>query len=146
MKHSLLMTTAASALLMGMAAPAFADEAPAADQATPGTTAIGDIIVTATRRSEKLQSVPVTVQALGSEQLKQQGITDFSQLLSQLPEVHAGGRGPGQNTISIRGMSLAQIALQASAVAGPDPNVAVYLDDASVALPGRNLDIYVADI
>ena len=149
MKHSLMMTTAASALLMGcLASPAYAADAQGSAQAAPDKTGmtIGDIVVTATRRSEKMQSVPLTLEAIGSEQLKAQGITNFDQLLANLPEVHAGGRGPGQNSVSIRGLSLSQISLQASAVAGPDPTVAIYIDDASVALPGRNLDVYVADI
>ena len=149
MKHSLLMTTAASALLMGgISVPAFAADAQGTAQASQDKTgtSIGDIVVTATRRSEKMQNVPLTLEAIGSEQLKAQGITNFDQLLANLPEVHAGGRGPGQNAVSIRGLSLSQISLQASAVAGPDPTVAIYIDDASVALPGRNLDVYVADI
>jgi len=153
MRRSLLISCAAPALLAGFGATAaFAAEAPAdapataaAPAADTGTT-IADIVVTATRRQEKLQNVAVTVEAIGGDQMRAQGITDFAQLVAQLPEVHAGGRGPGQNVITIRGLSVAQISLQASAVAGPDPNVAVYIDDASVALPGRNLDVYAADL
>lgn len=151
MQRSLLISCALPALLAGcyttVAVAADAPQGPAGAAApTDKGNAIADIVVTATRRSEKLQNVPVTVEAIGGEQLRQQGITDFAQLVQQLPEVHSGGRGPGQNVITIRGLSVAQISLQASAVAGPDPNVAVYIDDASVALPGRNLDVYAADL
>jgi len=140
-----LFTTTAAALVMSSvwAAPAFAQDAAAAEEDTGG---IADIVVTATRRSEKMQDVAVTVQALGGEQLAERGITNFDQLLTELPQVHAGGRGPGQKTISIRGLSLSQVAIQTSAVAGASPTVALYLDDASVSVPGRNLDVYVTDL
>ncbi|HQV02183.1 MULTISPECIES: TonB-dependent receptor [unclassified Novosphingobium] len=140
-----LFTTTAAALVMSSAwvAPAMAQEAPAAEEDTGG---IADIVVTASRRTEKMQDVAVTVQALGGEQLAERGITNFDQMLTELPQVHAGGRGPGQKTISIRGLSLSQVAIQTSAVAGASPTVALYLDDASVSVPGRNLDVYVTDL
>ena len=144
MKQQLFTTTAAAVVMAAMwSAPAMAQdsEAPQAD-----TGGIADIVVTATRRSEKMQDVPVSVQALGSKQLAERGITNFDQLLTELPQVHAGGRGPGQKTVSIRGLSLSQVAIQTSAVAGASPTVAIYLDDASVAVPGRNLDVYVTDL
>lgn len=144
MKRHLFTTTAAALVMSSVwAAPAFAQDAAAAEEDTGG---IADIVVTATRRSEKMQDVPVTVQALGTEQLAERGITNFDQLLTELPQVHAGGRGPGQKTISIRGLSLSQVAIQTSAVAGASPTVALYLDDASVSVPGRNLDVYVTDL
>ena len=152
MKRNLLMSTALPGLLAGVSAtPALAQAStpsPAAAAAADGPDGRGitDIVVTATRRSEKLQNVAVSVMALGAEQLQQKGITNLSQMLKELPQVHIGGRGPGQNSVSIRGLSLAQIGLQGSALAGPAPTVAIYLDDASVAMPGRNLDVYVTDL
>lgn len=144
MKQQLFTTTAAAVVLASLwAAPALAQDAQTAEADDGG---IKDIVVTATRRSEKMQDVPVTVQALGGAELKERGITNFDQLLTELPQVHQGGRGPGQQTVTIRGLSLAQVSIQATAVAGPDPNVAIYLDDASVAMPGRNLDVYVTDL
>ncbi|MEQ1497907.1 MAG: TonB-dependent receptor [Novosphingobium sp.] len=144
MKQQLFTSTAAAVVLASIwAAPAMAQDSDAPQADTGG---IADIVVTATRRSEKMQDVPVTVQALGAEQLAERGITNFDQLLTELPQVHAGGRGPGQKTISIRGLSLSQVAIQTSAVAGASPTVALYLDDASVSVPGRNLDVYVTDL
>ncbi len=146
MKHNLLLTTAVAGLLIGMPATSALAQDAKPDSAEADNGGIADIVVTASRRQEKMQDVAVTVQAVGAEQLAQRGITNFEQLLTELPQVHAGGRGPGQQTITIRGLSLAQVSLQATATAGPDPNVAVYLDDASVAMPGRNLDVYVTDL
>jgi iron complex outermembrane recepter protein len=145
MKSNLLFSTAIAGLLVGM--PTTAAFAQSADpQASEEDQGLADIVVTASRRSENAQDVAVTVKALGAEQLQQRGITNFSQLLSELPQVSAGGRGPGQNSVSIRGLSLAQIGLQGSALSGTAPTVAIYLDDASVAMPGRNLDVYVTDL
>lgn len=149
MKHNLLRTSAITALMVSMpVTAAFGQEATgvASQNGAEESSGIADIVVTATRRSEKLQDVPVAVRALGSEQLQQRGITNFSDLLRELPQVQSGGRGPGQNSISIRGLNLAQIGLQGSAVAGVSPTVAIYLDDATVAVQGRNLDVYVTDL
>lgn len=144
MKRQLFTTTAATVVLASVwAAPAYAQDGQAAEEDTGG---IADIVVTATRRAEKMQDVPVTVQALGGEQLAERGITSFDQLLTELPQVHAGGRGPGQKSVSIRGLSISQVAIQTSAVAGSSPTVAMYLDDAAVSVPGRNLDVYVTDL
>ena len=146
MKRNLLLSTAVTGLLASLsAAPALAQsDTTTADSADDG--GISDIVVTASRRSEKMQDVAITVQALGGEQLAERGITNFDQLLTELPQVHAGGRGPGQKTISIRGLSLSQVAIQTSALAGASPTVALYLDDASISVPGRNLDVYVTDL
>jgi TonB-dependent Receptor Plug Domain len=46
----------------------------------------------------------------------------------------------------MRGLSTTQSSNQMSGGVGRSPNVAVYLDDQSVQLPGRNLDIYAADL
>ncbi|MBS0475040.1 MAG: TonB-dependent receptor, partial [Proteobacteria bacterium] len=147
MKHNLFITTALAGLAAILpAAPVLAQSSAPAATDTADDNGIAEIVVTATRRAEKMQDVPVTVQAISATQLRDRGITSFDKLLAELPQVHAGGRGPGQDVVSIRGLSLAQVALQATAVAGPNPNVAIYLDDASVAMPGRNLDVYVTDL
>jgi outer membrane receptor protein involved in Fe transport len=105
-----------------------------------------EIVVTATKRSEPLQDVPVTVQALGEQQLEDFGIGNFNDYMVQLPGVTAGGSGPGQNTIYIRGLASTTPNLTVAGVAGLSPNVAFYLDEQPLAQPGRNLDVYVADI
>src|SRR5207249_9023387 len=73
-------------------------------------------------------------------------VTTFDDYVKYLPNVTSQGLGPGQNNIYMRGLSTAVGALQGSGVVGAFPNVAVYLDDQSAQLPGRNLDIYAADL
>ena len=46
----------------------------------------------------------------------------------------------------MRGLATSTLATQGSSGIGSFPNVAVYLDDQSGQLPGRNLDVYAADI
>lgn len=105
-----------------------------------------EVIVTATKRSASTQDIPLSVQALGQQGLEQLGITNFEDYLVQLPGVTAGGSGPGQNTIYIRGIASTTPALTTAGVAGLAPNVAFYLDEQPLAQPGRNLDVYTADI
>ena len=102
--------------------------------------------MTAQRRSEDLQDVPVSVQALGEEQLDQLNISTFDDYLKQLPTVTAGGGSPGQSTIYIRGLASTTPNLTTAGVAGLAPNVSLYLDEQPLAQPGRNLDVYAADL
>lgn len=107
---------------------------------------VQEIVVTATKRSADLQDVAVAVQALGEETLDQLGVTVFDDYLQQLPGVTAGGGGPGQSTIYIRGLASTTPNLTTAGVAGLAPNVALYLDEQPVSQPGRNLDVYAADL
>ena len=108
--------------------------------------AIEEITVTATKRAESLQDVPIAITALTGESLEELGITNFADYVLQLPGVTAGGSGPGQNTIYIRGVASTTPNLTTAGVAGLAPNVAFYLDEQPLAQPGRNLDVYAADL
>ena len=112
----------------------------------PRTGGVKDIVVTATKQNENLQDVPVSVQAIGAEELTQLGVSTFDDYLTQLPNVTAGGGGPGQNTIYIRGLASTTPNLTTAGVAGLAPNVAFYLDEQPLTQPGRNLDVYAADL
>ncbi len=107
---------------------------------------IEEIIVTATKQSASTQDIPIAVSALNEESLDQLGVKNFTDYLVQLPGVTAGGSGPGQNTIYIRGVASTTPNITTSGVAGLAPNVALYLDEQPLSQPGRNLDVYAADI
>ena len=119
-----------------------ADTAPARTD----TKRLQAITVTATKRTESAQDIPVAVTALSGQQLDALGVRNFSDYLVQLPGVTAGGAGPGQNTIYIRGLASTTPNLTVAGVAGLAPNVSFYLDEQPLAQPGRNLDVYAADI
>ena len=107
---------------------------------------VEEIVVTARKRSESLQDVPLSVSALKEEDLEERGINVFEDYLLQLPGVTAGGSGPGQSTIYIRGLASTTPNLTTAGVAGLAPNVAFYLDEQPLGQPGRNLDVYAADV
>ena len=107
---------------------------------------VEEIVVTARKKSESLQDVPLSVSALREETLEQRGISVFEDYLLQLPGVTSGGAGPGTSTIYIRGLASTTPNLTTAAVAGLAPNVSFYLDEQPLAQPGRNLDVYAADV
>jgi outer membrane receptor protein involved in Fe transport len=107
---------------------------------------IEEVVVTATKRAVPLQDVPIAVQALTEDAIEDLGITNFEDYLIQLPGITAGGGGPGQNTIYIRGLASTTPNLTTAGVAGLAPNVAFYLDEQPLSQPGRNLDVYAADL
>lgn len=137
----------ASALAIAVASPAVAQDAEtqSAESAQPQG-GVGTIMVTASKRSEDLQDVSVSIQALGSEELQELNISTFDDYLAQLPNVTAGGGGPGQSTVYIRGLASTTPNLTTAGVAGLAPNVALYLDEQPLGQPGRNLDVYAADL
>ncbi|HCR67393.1 MAG TPA: TonB-dependent receptor [Oceanicaulis sp.] len=104
------------------------------------------IVVTATKTEQDSQSIPVAVSAIGADDLAELDVDVFADYLVQLPGVTAGGSGPGQNTIYIRGIASTTPNLTTAGVAGLAPNVAFYLDEQPLAQPGRNLDVYAVDL
>lgn len=134
---------AIAAILSGGAA-GFVHAAPATD--TADTEGIQEITVTAQRRTENAQNVPISIQAMTAETLKELNVTTFDDFVKFVPNVTTAGSGPGQNSIFMRGLSVGVTGQQGTGTTGPIPNVAVYLDEVSGALPGRNMDVYAADI
>ncbi|MDE2251530.1 MAG: TonB-dependent receptor [Gammaproteobacteria bacterium] len=130
-----------AAILGGVSMAAFAE-----DTGGGGAGSLEEIIVTAQRRSENMQNVPISMQAFTSESLKQLNITTFDDYVKYLPNVSSANNGPGQNEIFMRGLSAGQQPSQGSGSTASFPNVAIYLDNQSGQLPGRNLDVYAADI
>jgi len=119
----------------------YAEEAQKQDKAK-----IEIIEVTATKRAESIQEVPVTVTALTGDSLEKLGVANFDQYVEFLPNVVFQGTGPGQNEIYIRGAATTQTSIAVSSVQALQPSVAFYLDEQPVSMQGRNLDIYATDV
>jgi len=115
------------------------------DEAETGRV-IETIQVTATKRTESIQAVPVTVSALSGDALENLGVDNFQDYVEFLPNVVFQGTGPGQNEIYIRGAATSQTNIAVSTVQALQPSVAFYLDEQPVSMQGRNLDIYAADV
>jgi iron complex outermembrane recepter protein len=119
----------------------------AATEATDTSSdSIQEITVTAQRRTENLQNVPISIQALTAETLTQLSVTTFDDFVRYLPNVYLATNGPGQGNIFMRGLSVGAAGSQSSGTIGGFPNVAIYLDEQSGQLPARNLDVYAADL
>jgi outer membrane receptor protein involved in Fe transport len=134
----------ARTLLSGVALCAISLPAVAADSDSSG---IAEIVVTAQKRSEKLQDVPIAIEAMTGDTLKELNVENFDDVAKYLPNVTMGGSGPGQSEIYMRGLSIGgEGGGQSVGATGSFPNVAIYLDDQSAQVPGRNLDIYSVDL
>lgn len=120
---------------LALARPAFADEAADAAAAAESST-IGEVIVTATRRSESVQKVPISIQALSTEKLQERQVKGLSDLITLLPSVSFAGLGPGRQTAYFRGIVPA---------GGNYASVGYYIDDIPITGTGVP-DIHVYDL
>ena len=107
---------------------------------------IEEIIVTATKRAESSQAIPIALQAVGGDTLRELRTETFDKYIDYLPNVVSAGNGPGQKEIYIRGSATEQTSVTISSAQGSAPGVALYLDEYPVSFGGRNLDVYAADI
>ena len=136
---------AIAAILSGTAMNAGISYAATATDASESDS-IEEITVTAQRRTESIQDVPITIQALTGDSLKQLNVTTFDDLLKYTPNVTFSGNGPGTGNIFMRGLSSGGSGNQSQSTTAPFPNVALYLDDQSMQFPARNNDVYMVDM
>ena len=125
---------AIAAILSGSAA-GLVQAAPAAATDTEASDSIQEITVTAQRRTENIQNVPITIQALTAETLEKLSVSTFDDYVRYLPNVTVASNGPGQGNIYMRGLSVGAAGSQSSGTIGGFPNVAIYLDEQSGQLP-----------
>ncbi|WP_422506137.1 TonB-dependent receptor [Stenotrophomonas sp. GZD-301] len=122
--------------------PVLAQEAPqaastAGKSVTP--TNLDSITVTARKREETLQEVPVAVTAFTSEALDKMNVQDISDLDALVPNltIYAARGASSTVTAYIRGIG------QSDPTWGADPGVGIYLDDVYIARPqGALLDVF----
>src|ERR1700744_2413541 len=100
-----------------------ADEtAAAASEGAP----LSELIITAQKRSSTVQQTPISISAVGADELEARGMVDFSALAAATPNVSLKSEGPGQTEIELRGMA---------ASGGNSPTVGFYLDDIPLTAP-----------
>lgn len=97
----LAMLTCASAGAMS-ASVALAQQSSVADSADA---AMPEIVVTAQKREEKLKDIPLSVSAVSGEYLVKRGVKDIVELANVVPSLSVYPVSPGQNLLSIRGIS-----------------------------------------
>src|SRR5580693_6240269 len=77
-------------------------------QTEPSAGKLEEVIVTATRRAENLQDVPIAITALTAETLTQLNVQTLDDFVRYLPNVSTASKGPGQNEVYMRGLSTTQ--------------------------------------
>ncbi|MES1156636.1 MAG: TonB-dependent receptor [Alphaproteobacteria bacterium] len=101
-----------------------------------------EIIVTATKRAENIQNVPLSIQALGTQTLDQHQVESFDAYANLLPSVSFQSFGPGQATVAFRGVTSSGDGLHI----GSQPTSSVYLDDTPVTTVANNVDLHIYDV
>jgi len=131
-----------------LAYPAFAQDAQPADPAqTPSAaqesdTDANEIVVTAQKREENLQDVPVSIQAIGTKRLDQLNISNFEDYTKQLPSVSFQTSQPGSTVVYMRGVATGGDGNHS----GSFPSVGSYLDEQPITTIGGTLDVNIHDI
>jgi outer membrane receptor protein involved in Fe transport len=104
-----------------------------------------EVVVTAQKRTENMQDVPISIEAIGTEKLEQLNISNFSDYVKMLPSIASQpstGAGAGFSAVYMRGI-----------VTGGDgqattsqPSVGTYLDEQPITTIQGNLDLHLYDI
>ncbi|HEX7877380.1 MAG TPA: TonB-dependent receptor [Sphingobium sp.] len=124
-----------SAMAAMLCAPAFAQEtSDAAAAAAPqeDTGGIAEIVVTAQKRSENLQDVPIAISAFTAEALQSKGISDVRAISNLTPNVNLDGGAPFSGSASVLSASIRGIG-QDDFAFNLDPGVGVYVDGVYLA-------------
>lgn len=140
----------AAAVALAFAAPAWAQEAapPPAPQKDREARTLDTVTVTAQKREENLQKVPISLQVLGNQQLEQQNVASFSDYAKLIPSLSygtAGGgvfSGPGFVQVYMRGVASGGDGNHS----GSQPSVGMYLDEQPITTIQGALDIHMYDI
>ncbi len=132
-RKTILATLLTSAVIIST--PAFA-------QAAAEESSGDEIIVTAQKREESLQNVPISIQALSTKKLDQLGISNFNEFSQQLPSVSFQTSAPGSTSVYMRGVASGGDGNHSGSL----PSVGVYLDEQPVTTIGGTLDVHIYDI
>jgi len=120
----LLGTTALTVAAVLVAPGAYAQTAAAGAPAAGGGGQLEEVVVTAQRRTENLQNVPISVVAVGGEQLRQSGVQTIEAMNRLAPNavIERVGLFPGAASLSMRGIGYSGIE------SFTDPDVSVYVN------------------
>jgi outer membrane receptor protein involved in Fe transport len=101
-----------------------------------------EIVVTAQKRTENLQDVPLSITALGTEQLENYNVDSFADYVKFLPSVSWTSFGPGFSPVYMRGVASGEN----NNHSGPLPSVGMYLDEQPITTITGALDLHIYDI
>lgn len=101
-----------------------------------------EMIVTAQKRQENLQEVPLSIVALGTAKLEELHVTDFDDYAKFLPSLSYTSSGPGFARVFFRGVSSGDNGNHS----GSMPTVGIYLDEQPITTIQGALDVHVYDV
>ena len=124
---SLMTSVGLIGLVLGGAANAQVQEQQAPPQEDQSATDNAEIIVTAQKRAERIQDVPISISVVDQEQILSSGASQLIDYAAYVPGFQVDNAGsPGRSTLSLRGV----------APIGPSATVGIYLDDAPIGSSG----------
>ena len=109
------------------------------------TSTLGEVIVTAQKREQSLQDVPISIKALGEETLDELNIQNFKDYVQFLPTVTmaaSDGAGSGFSAVYMRGVATGGDGQATTS----QPSVGMYLDEQPITTIQGNLDVHLYDI
>ncbi|MFL5294797.1 MAG: TonB-dependent receptor [Phenylobacterium sp.] len=127
--------------LSALAAPAFADAAAAAE-AAPAAAAepsgtVEEMVVTAQKRAENIQDVPLSIMAVSAKAMEAKGVEDATDLERVVPNLRLDA------TAQQTGVAIRVRGFGAASNAAIDPSVAPYIDGAFIPRPGAVLSTFL---
>jgi outer membrane receptor protein involved in Fe transport len=108
----------------------------------PKTNAVEEVVVTASKRSEKLQKVPISIELLDTKALERLHVNSMQDYLKFLPSLTMNSAAPDATTLYIRGIASGSEGNHS----GPLPTVGSYLDELPITTIGGTLDVHIYDI
>jgi len=130
------------AVRCALLAPALLADRAGAQEGPPAPSALEEVIVTAEKRPEDAQQVPISVQVLDSRKLEELHATSLDGYAKYLPSLSTTNYGPSQEQLAIRGLTNGAPGLSVGSL----PTVAIYLDEQPVTTIVENLDVHIYDI
>ena len=132
-------TPIASGVVLALASPAL--------MAQDDSFAIEEVVVTAQKRTENMQDVPISIQALGGEALEELNLLNFMDYTKMLPSVATemngtAGAGTSFNLVYMRGISTGGDGQATTSL----PSVGMYLDELPLTTIQGNLDVHMYDV
>jgi outer membrane receptor protein involved in Fe transport len=125
---------------------ALAQTTPEDQAAQAAQTSQGDeetnIVVTATRRAENMQDVPIAINAFGTQTLEQLQVDDFADYAQLVPSMSSNQLGPGFNQVYFRGVASGENANHSASL----PSVGTYVDEQPITTTTGALDLHIYDI
>ena len=128
----------ATAILSCLPAAARADDTPAADSG-----GLAEVVVTAQKRTENIQDVPISIQAFGTEKLEQMNVASFDDYAKMIPSLSFQSEtGPSFEHTYMRGVASGGDGNHS----GSQPSVGMYLDEQPVTTIDGNLNLHIYDM